>query len=135
MKTFFKANIASLTASLCDYLLTVIFKEFLLIDAVISSMIGTIFGGIINFLIGRHWVFQSTESASFIQAKRYFIAWTGNLILNGSGVYLLTELMGVHYIIAKLATSLTVAVAYNYPIQKNYVFKNIDIDEKDENNK
>ena len=39
--------------------------------------------------------------------------------------------MGIHYIIAKLATSLMVAVAYNYPIQKNYVFKKNDIDEKD----
>ncbi len=135
MKTFFKANIASFTASFCDYLVTIIFKEFLLINAVGSSIIGTTFGGMINFLIGRHWVFQSTESASFFQAKRYFIAWMGNLILNGSGVFVLTELMGIHYMIAKLATSLTIAVAYNYPVQKNYVFKNIDIDEKDENNK
>jgi len=131
MKTFFKANVASLAASLCDYLVTIIFKEFLLINAVRSSIIGTIFGGVINFLIGKHWVFQSKNSPSFLQAKRYFIAWTGNLLLNASGVYLLTELMGIHYIIAKLATSLTVAVAYNYPIQKNYVFKKIDIDEKD----
>jgi len=87
------------------------------------------------FLIGRQWVFQSRGAASFLEAKKYFIAWSGNLILNGTGVYLLTDFMGIHYIIAKLATSLTVAVAYNYPIQKNYVFKNIDIDEKDKNNK
>lgn len=131
MKTFFRANVASLAASICDYLVTIILKEFLLINAVVSSIAGTIFGGIINFLIGRHWAFQSKESGSFLQAKRYFIAWMGNLILNGSGVYLLTELTGIHYIIAKLATSLTVAVAYNYPIQKNYVFKKKDIDEKD----
>lgn len=131
MKTFFKANIASFTASLCDYLLTIIFKEFLLLHAVGSSIIGTVFGGIINFSIGRNWVFQSNGSASFLQAKRYFIAWTGSIILNASGVYLLTELLGIHYIIAKLATSLSVAVAYNYPIQKNYVFKKIYIDEKD----
>jgi putative flippase GtrA len=134
MKTFFKVNVASLTASLCDYLLTIIFKEFLLINAVGSSILGTTFGGVINFLIGRHWVFQSTDSASFLQAKRYFFAWTGNLLLNASGVYVLTEIMDIHYIVAKLATSLTVAVAYNYPIQKNYVFKNIEIDGKDKNN-
>jgi len=49
MKTFFKANIASLSASLCDYVLTIIFKKFLLINAVVSSIIGSIFGGTINF--------------------------------------------------------------------------------------
>lgn len=131
MKTFFRANVASLAASLCDYLVTIIFKELLSINAVVASVIGTIFGGMINFLIGRNWAFQSKDSSSLMQAKRYFIAWIGNLVLNGSGVYLLTELLGIHYIIAKVATSLTVAVAYNYPIQKNYVFKKRNIDEKE----
>ena len=131
MNTFFKANIASLTASFCDYLVTIIFKEVFALDAVRASMLGVIVGGIINFLIGRNWVFESTNSPSYYQAKRYFIAWSGNLILNAVGVYLLTGPAGIHYMIAKLITSITIAVAYNYPIQKKYVFKKIDIDEKD----
>ena len=131
MKTFLKANAASLAASTCDYLITIIFKQFLHVDEVLASIAGTIFGGVVNFLIGRHWVFKSTNSTAFNQGKRYLIAWTGNLILNASGVYLLTKIAGVHYIISKVATSLTVAIAYNYPIQKRYVFKKIDIEEKD----
>jgi putative flippase GtrA len=131
MKPFFKANIASLTASFCDYLVTIIFKEFFLVDAVQASILGMIFGGFVNFLIGRNWVFESTNSPSSQQAKRYFIAWFGNLILNATGVYILTRPAGIHYIAAKIITSITIAVAYNYPIQKNYVFKKIDIDEKD----
>ena len=63
------------------------------------------------------------------QGKRYLVTWTGNLILNALGVYILIRLCGVNYIIAKLATSLTVAVAYNYPMQKNYVFKKVDSNE------
>jgi putative flippase GtrA len=131
MRTFFKANIASLTASFCDYLITIIFKELFALDAVRASMLGVIFGGIINFLIGRNWVFESKSLPAYHQAKRYFVAWCGNLILNTTGVYLLTGHAGIHYIIAKLITSITIAVAYNYPIQKRYVFKKIDIDEKD----
>jgi GtrA-like protein. len=46
------------------------------------------------------------------------------------GVYLLIRFAGINYMIAKVTTSVVVAVAYNYPIQKNYVFKNIDNDEK-----
>ena len=131
MKTFFKANAASLTASFCDYLVTIIFKQFFLVDAVIASILGTVFGGIINFFIGRHWVFRSVKAPFFHQGKKYLLTWTGNLILNSLGVFLLVRLGGVNYIIAKIATSLTVAVAYNYPIQKKYVFKNVDINEKD----
>ena len=130
MKTFLKANAASLTASFCDYLVTVIFRQFLHLDVVLASILGTIIGGLINFLMGRHWVFRSLNSPFFHQGKRYLLTWGGNLILNALGVYLLAKRGGVHYIIAKVATSITVAVAYNYPIQKKYVFKNIDIDEK-----
>ena len=131
MKTFLKANAASLSASFCDYLVTIILREMFNVAVVPASIAGTVFGGVVNFLIGRHWVFKSARSSSFLQARRYFITWTGNLILNALGVYLLTDFGGVHYIIAKLATSITVAVAYNYPIQKNYVFKNIHSNEKD----
>lgn len=131
MKTFFKVNVASLTAGFCDYLVTIIFKEFLLVNAVIASVVGTIFGGVINFLIGRHWVFRSSDLPSFSQAGRYLFAWIGNLILNALGVYCLIRFGGVNYIIAKVATSLLVAAAYNYPVQKKYVFKKIDINEKD----
>ena len=130
MKTFFKANVASLTASFCDYLVTIIFREVLLVEVVRASMVGTIFGGIINFLIGRNWVFKSTDASSYHQAKKYFLVWSGNLVLNALGVYLLTGPCQVNYIIAKLVTSITIAVAYNYPIQKKYVFKKIEIDEK-----
>jgi putative flippase GtrA len=125
MKTFLKANLASLVASACDYGLTVLLKELLNVQAVIASVGGTVFGGIINFLIGRYWAFKATEGDFLVQGKRYLLIWAGNLLLNAGGVYLLIEQAGVHYIIAKLATSLTVAVAYNYPLQKKYVFKNL----------
>ena len=39
--------------------------------------------------------------------------------------------MGVHYLFAKIATAITVAIGYNYPIQKKYVFKKVDNNEMD----
>ncbi|MEP7108387.1 MAG: GtrA family protein [Ferruginibacter sp.] len=131
MKTFFKANVSSVTASFSDYLVTIIFHQFLQVDEVLASILGTIFGGMINFLVGRHWVFRSVNSPFFHQGKRYLITWVGNLILNALGVFLLVRLCSVYYIIAKAATSITVAIAYNYPIQKKYVFRNVDIVQKD----
>ncbi|MBC7889354.1 MAG: GtrA family protein [Ferruginibacter sp.] len=131
MKTFFKANIASLTASFFDYLVTFIFKQYLHFDPVLASITGTVSGGIINFLIGRHWVFNSPDSPVFQQGKKYLLSWTGNLILNALGVYLLVRYAGLFYMTAKVITSVTVAIVYNYPIQKKYVFKNIDSNERD----
>ncbi len=131
MRTFLKANIAAIVASFCDFGITVFFKQVCQIDAVLASILGTIVGGISNFLIGRMWVFKSTQASFFHQGKRYLLTWSGNLVLNAAGVYVLIKMMGVYYLFAKITTAITVALGYNYPIQKKYVFKKVDNNEMD----
>ncbi len=124
MKVFLKANVASLIASLIDYLITIMLVQFFHADVVWAGVTGTVCGGVINFMIGRTWVFKATDGHARKQAWRYLLVWAGNLILNASGLYLLTKQSGVHYILAKVVTSLVVAVGWNYPLQKRYVFLN-----------
>jgi putative flippase GtrA len=126
MKIFFKVNIAAIIASIGDFGFTVFLKQIGHLDAVLASIIGTILGGIINFLIGRIWVFKTSQSNFSEQGKKYFLIWLGNLLLNASGVYILIKLMGMQYLFAKMATAITVAIGYNYPLQKSYVFKTVD---------
>ena len=125
MKQFLKANVATLLASFFDYLTTIALKEKLHWDAVAASITGTVAGGIINFLICRHWAFATAGSSAWRQSKRYFFTWAGNLLLNAAGVYLLIHFARMNYLLAKIITSITVAIAYNYPMQKKYVFKKI----------
>lgn len=124
MRTFLKANVASLVASGCDYGMTVLLKEMLNVGEWAAGVSGTVTGGIVNFFVSRHWVFKVDNVKAHIQGRRFLITWAGNLFLNASGYYLLIHYTSIHYIIAKLVTSLTVAFAYNYPLQKKYVFKN-----------
>jgi len=124
MKIFVKTNMASLIASLCDYMVTIFLRQFFYVDAVIAGITGTIVGGMVNFYVCRLWVFKVNKTSVSLQGKRYLIIWTGNLLMNAGGLYVLINIAGVHYIIAKLITSLTVAFGYNYPLQKLYVFKN-----------
>ncbi len=124
MLTFLKANISSSIASFFDYLITIFLVSFFRVDVVIASTTGTICGGIINFLIGRNWVFQSKKRKVHQQAVRYGMVWVGNLLLNTGGMYLLTKVLHVHFIPAKVFVSLLVGFGYNYTLQKRYVFKN-----------
>ncbi len=124
MITFLKANISSSIASFFDYLITIFLVSFFRIDVVIASTTGTICGGILNFLIGRNWVFESKKRKAHQQAVRYGIVWAGNLLLNTSGMYILTKLLKVHFVVSKLFVSLIVGFGYNYTLQKKYVFKN-----------
>ena len=123
MKVFVKANIASIVASFFDYLLTILLVQIIFIDKVWAGVAGTVFGGVINFVINRHWVFKAANSNLTRQGKRYLITWFGNLLLNALGLFCLINLIDVQYIVAKVTTSLIVAFFYNYPLQKRYVFK------------
>lgn len=125
MKQFIKANIASLISSFCDFLITIVITEFFHYDPFWASVTGTVTGGVINFIIGRYWVFEVRHLNAYQQGTRYFIIWAGNLLLNALGMYILLKLVGLNYILAKVITSVIVAVGYNYPLQKKYVFKNI----------
>jgi putative flippase GtrA len=49
------------------------------------------------------------------------LVWTGNLALNASGLYLLSR-AGLSPMLAKVITATTVAVVYNYTLQKRFVF-------------
>ena len=125
MKTFLKANIAAIVASTCDYVFTFVTVECFGTDKVIAGIGGTVTGGVINFFICRYWAFKAVDTRVIHQGKKYFITWTGNLMLNATGLYLLINYAGVEYMLAKIITSLIVALTYNYPLQKKYVFKNI----------
>jgi len=124
MITFLKANVASLAASGIDFLMTVLLVQYGGVEVVVAAATGTITGGIVNFLIGRHWVFRAGDERAVRQAWKYTLVWTGNLFLNTGGVYLLAEGAGLHYAASKVITSLLVALLYNYPLQKYFVFSN-----------
>jgi putative flippase GtrA len=123
MVTFLKANISSSIASFFDYLITIFLVSFFRVDVVIASTTGTVCGGILNFLIGRNWVFEAKQRKVQQQAGRYLLVWVGNLVLNTSGMYLLTRILKIYYVVSKLVVSLLVGFCYNYTLQKKYVFK------------
>jgi putative flippase GtrA len=121
--TFAKAQIASLIASIIDYWCTVMLVELVGFWYVWASAIGTVIGGITNFSLGRHWVFRRREKARHKQMIKYLIVWTGYLILTTSGIFLLTHYTHLNYVISKATVSLLMAVSYNYPLQKKFVFR------------
>jgi putative flippase GtrA len=123
MYTFAKAQIASFVASIADYFITILCVELFGFWYVVASSTGTIMGGMTNFSLGRQWVFRGGMRERNIQLFRYFIVWLGYLLLATSGVYLLTHVGGFNYIVSKITVTLFLASAYNYPLQKRFVFR------------
>jgi len=130
MITFTKAQLASLLATGVDFLVTFALLRWAGIPSVAASarvtlygVTGTLCGGFTYFMIGRNWVFNAQEKKWMAQVNRYVPVWIGNLVLNASGLYLLTRYTVIQPIWAKVITATLVAVFYNYPLQKRFVFK------------
>ncbi|WP_266206153.1 GtrA family protein [Pontibacter kalidii] len=123
MFTFLKAQAASLVASAVDFLVTIIAVELLGLWYMAGTMVGTVSGGVTHFALGRTWVFKASDKTIPAQALKYVLVWNGSMLLNASGVYVITRYGGLNYVYSKMITSLLVGVLYNYIIQKRYVFK------------
>jgi len=122
MRTFFKVQTASLTASIIDFSLTIICVQILGIWYISGNVIGTISGAISNFLLSRHWVFRTTARRVKSQIIRYAIVWTGYILLVTSGIYILTHYGGVNYVLSKILTAGLIGIPYNYFLQKKFIF-------------
>ncbi|MDR3679531.1 MAG: GtrA family protein [Flavipsychrobacter sp.] len=123
MSTYIKTQTASLIASVIDFIVTIICREVLGFWYVAATITGTLAGGIINFSLGRKWVFRKQDTKLQIQLLRYFLIWNGNFLLNVTGVFIMTSYMGINYIISKVFTSVLLGTTYNYLLQKKYVFR------------
>lgn len=120
---FFKAQASSLIATATDFALTIFLVEVVHFVAIVAAAIGTITGGVVNFLLGRNWVFRAGAKPIPKQAIRYLLVWIGNFFLNIAGMALMVNLLDANYIFSKILISLLVGVFYNYLLQGKYVFK------------
>jgi putative flippase GtrA len=120
---FIKAQAASLIASGVDFLMTVFFVEVLQLKAVLAAALGTISGGMVNFSLGRYWVFKSATKPIPMQALKYLVVWIGNLLLNIGGMTIMIHYVHANYMVSKILVSLLVGVFYNYLLQGKFVFK------------
>ncbi len=123
MRAFIKTQWASAIASCVDFGITVACREALGFWVMAATIIGTICGGVVNFLLGRQWVFKGKGISIHRQASRYSLVWSGNFLLNVSGVFVMTGYLHANYILSKVFVSIVIGCTYNYLLQKEYVFR------------
>lgn len=122
MQKFFKAQTASIFATLADFLMTFFLVEVCHQHYVFAAAFGAITGAAVNFNINRYWTFNVTTQSVKKQSYKYTLVWTGSLILNLAGTYLLTQFLSINYLISKTIIAICVGFSFNYTLQKNYVF-------------
>ena len=87
-----------------------------------ATLLGAIFGGIVNCSINYRWVFHALGMKKKYVALRYLLVWIGSIALNTYGTYALTETSGMNFVLSKAIVAVAVAVIWNYQMQRVFVF-------------
>lgn len=123
VRRFLKAQAASAAGTGVDFLVTITCVEVLHSWYLLGTVLGNAAGGLVNFYLGRYYVFQARQQQAEAQGVRYFFVWVGSMVLNAAGVYLFTQLLHLNYVYSKVIVSLVVGVGFNYFLQLYFVFK------------
>ncbi len=113
----------AITATSTDFLVTIFLKEVAGVWYVASNALGAFCGAVVSFLLLRNWAFKRHDEHWHGQAVRYIIASGMSLLLNTGGVWLLTELLDIQYIVSKMIVAVLMGLTVNYWMFKYFVFK------------
>lgn len=139
--TFLRSVVSSQAASWVDLGLGFVLFAFLNFPPWLSTGIGAIAGGIINCIINYKFTFRVKDVPWKAVIVKYFMVWIGSILLNAWGTqfvyYLLQnwtwlETIGFkpdgYYAAARIGVSLIVSWAWNFMLQRNFVYRNRKFD-------
>ncbi len=121
--TFSKAQCSALIATACDYAMRVVMDKILGVDYLVATFLGAVTGGIVNCCINYRFVFSGNDARKRDVAWRYFVIWSGSILLNTAGTGFFKEIIGIKVYYSMFITSALVAVFWNYMMQRVFVFK------------
>lgn len=115
-------QVAAVIATGVDFAIMIAAVSLLGLSPVLGTVLGAGSGALTNFLIGRNWAFEARHSPPGGQAARYAVVSASSLGLNASGEWLLTAVVGMQYVIARVIVAAAVSVLWNFPLQRYFVF-------------
>lgn len=113
---------ASIAATAADYLVMISCVELLKLSPVAATPLGALSGAVTNFTLGRRFTYKATDVPAPSQAWRYALVSAASLGLNTAGEYLFQHLLHIEYLLARVISSVIVSNAWNYPMQRYFVF-------------
>ena len=98
------------------YVLTDIFHIYYLISSCISFTVSVIF----NYILSIKWVFDVNKKQDMHEFIVFIILSVIGLIINSIIMYIMVDIISVHYMISKLLATLIVMV-YNFITRKIFI--------------
>jgi putative flippase GtrA len=122
LRQLLRHHAAALVAAIVDFGVMVSSVELFHARPVPATVVGATCGAVTNFLIGRYWTYRRGDVAAERQLLRYAIVSAASLGWNAVGEHLFADVLRVQYIVSRVITALIVSNAWNYPLQRFFVF-------------
>lgn len=136
--TFIRSSLSSQLASWID-MGSSIGLVALGVSQWVATPIGAVLGGIVNCCINYKFTFRAGDCPVKAVAVKYLLIWLGSVILNTVGTSMLAKVLDSWHILdalgfttvgsfaaARLIVSLVVSLAWNFLMQKHFVYKRRD---------
>ena len=123
LATFARSNLASLFTTALDFVTLAVLAGYLGVDYVTATWLGTVAGATANFLLNKHWVFAARGQLTAAEPSRFILVQLVASGLHTAGVWALTRYMRLHYLESKIIVALVVYLAWNYPLNRTFVFR------------
>ena len=140
--TFLRSTVSSQISSWTDMGISMIFFAFVFVHldpfyrTNLSVAVGAVCGGIVNCCINYKFTFRASGQNVKAVAVKYLMIWTGSLLLNMYGTTFVVMALsnwdwlvnagfrpdGI-YAIARPTVSLIVSLAWNFVLQRNFVYR------------
>ncbi|MDE6717390.1 MAG: GtrA family protein, partial [Muribaculaceae bacterium] len=141
--TFLRSIVSSQCSSWTDMIISFAAFAWLHLTPFLSTAIGAFVGGVVNCLINYRFTFHAQDVPWKSVIVKFALVWAGSLLLNSYGTHALYHLfrqwewlqeMGFrpdgYFAAARLLTSLVVSLAWNFILQRYFVFRNTRFDRK-----
>ena len=122
MGALFRHQLGAVVATAVDYTVMIVLVSGFGAAAALGTAVGAASGGVLNFSLGRRWIFRRSDASAGPQAGRYAMVSLGSLLLNTCGVHALAGVLHYPYVAARLAVSFAVSLLWNFPMQRSFAF-------------
>ena len=87
-----------------------------------ATVVGAFAGAATSFSLARVFTYRARDASVAGQTWRYAVVSAASLALNALGEHIFSDVLEMQYLVARVITSVIVSNAWNYPLQRFFVF-------------
>ena len=122
LRKLIKFSMIGVLNTIVDFVSFFIFNTLFSLNTYTSQILSYLLSALNSFLCNKYWTFEKKNPVTKREALRYLVVNSTYLLCSLGLMYVFTDLMGLHPMLAKVPTA-ALMMGFNYLASKLWVFK------------